>query len=111
MGIESFPEIESFHKLPRQVIVKGASSSFDRDKGALLHGIVINNIGHAISNLRVNVVIFNKQKLPVLNTSTVPTPELLPQGAIGAFQFQFKDYPEEVTDYHLFTSWKFVDKE
>ncbi|MFA6599521.1 MAG: hypothetical protein WC352_03145 [Candidatus Omnitrophota bacterium] len=111
MGIESFPEIESFHKLPRQVIVKGASSTYDQEKGALLHGIVINNIGHAISQIRVNVVIFDTNKMPVLNTSTVPQPDTLPQGKIGAFSFQFKEYPEEITDYHLFTSWKFVDKE
>ena len=111
MNVEAFPEIETFHKLPHQVIVKGASSTYDREQGAFLHGIVINNIGHTICNVRVNIVIFNPQKLPVLNTSTTTSPDRLPQGAIGAFSFQIKDYHEEIKDYHLFTSWKFFDKE
>ncbi len=111
MGIEEFPEIESFHKLPRQVIVKGASSSYDSDKGVMLHGIVINNIGHTICDVRVSVVVFNQQKLPVINLSTHPSPAVLPQGCIGAFSFQIKDYHEEITDYHLFSTWKFFEKE
>jgi hypothetical protein len=93
MNVEAFPEIENFHKLPHQVIVKGASSTYDREQGAFLHGIVINNIGHTICNV------------------TTTSPDRLPQGAIGAFSFQIKDYHEEIKDYHLFTSWKFFDKE
>jgi hypothetical protein len=110
MNIEAFPEIENFHKLPRQVIVKGASSSHDSDKGALLHGIVINNIGHTVGDVRVNVVVFNQQKIPVVNLSTDSNPAVLPQGCIGAFSFQIKDYPEEIVDYHLFATWKFFEK-
>ncbi|MBI3313714.1 MAG: hypothetical protein HYZ83_05725 [Candidatus Omnitrophica bacterium] len=110
MGIETFPEIESFQKLPRQVIVKGGSSSFDHEKGAELRGIVINNIGHSIRNIRVSVVIFDKNKLPVLNTSTVTEPELLPQGGIANFTFKLEEYPERILDYHLYSTWNFNEE-
>ena len=111
MGLETFPEIENFQKLPRQVIVKGGSSSFSQQEGATLAGIVINNIGHTIRDIRVNVVIFDKNRLPALNTSVPADPETLPQGGIGAFTFQLKNYPEEILDYHLYASWKFDDRE
>lgn len=111
MGIETFPEIENFQKLPRQVIVKGGSSSFDERDGALLRGIVINNIGHTIRDLKVHVVILDKNKLPVFSTGIAADPEVLPQGGIAAFAFLLKDYPEEIRDYHLYTHWKFDDRE
>ena len=95
MGIETFPEIENFQKLPRQVIVKGGSSTFSEPEGARLHGIVINNIGHAIRELRVNIVVFDQQKIPLFNTSTVADPEALPQGGISSFSFHLPDYPQE----------------
>lgn len=111
MGIETFPEIESFQKLPRQVIVKGGSSNFNERDGAWLRGIVINNIGHTIRDIRVNVVIFDKKKLPLLNVSTAADPEALPQGGIGSFTFQVENYPEPITDYYLYSTWKFDDRE
>ena len=111
MGLETFPEIENFQKLPRQVIVKGGSSSFSQQEGATLAGIVINNIGHTIRDIRVNVVIFDNNRLPALNTCVPADPETLPQGGIGAFTFQLKNYPEEILDYHLYASWKFDDRE
>ncbi|MCM8775108.1 MAG: hypothetical protein NC930_01955 [Candidatus Omnitrophica bacterium] len=110
MGLEAFPEIESFQKLPRQVIVKGGTSTFSHDQGAELRGIVINNIGHAICDVRVNVVIFDKKKLPVLSTSAATDPDALPQGGIGTFVFQLKNYPQEISDYYLYTNWKFNEK-
>lgn len=109
MGIEAFPEIESFQKLPRQVIVKGGTSTFDRKSGATLRGIVINNTGHAIRGLRVNVVVFDKKKIPILNAGTAADPETLPQGGVANFLFEFKDHPAEILDYHLYTNWKFCD--
>ena len=111
MGIEAFPEIESFQKLPRQVIVKGGSSTFHPEEGAELRGIVINNIGQPIRNLRVHVVIFDQQKIPVLNTSTTVDPDSLPQGGIGAFTFRIKNYSQEILDYYLYANWQFDDRE
>ena len=111
MGIETFPEIESFQKLPRQVIVKGGSSDFSEHDGAWLRGIVINNIGQPIRDIRINVVIFDKKKIPILNVSATADPESLPQGGIGSFTFQIKSHSEVITDYYLYANWKFDDRE
>ena len=111
MGLETFPEIESFQKLPHQVIVKGGSSSFSEREGAELAGIVINNVGNTICDLRVNLVVFNDHKIPVLNTSTAANPEGLTQGGIANFIFRLKDYPEKITDYYLYANWRFDDRE
>ena len=107
MGIEAFPEIENFQKLPRQVIVKGGDSTFSQAQGAELRGIVINNIGHTIKDLRVNVVIFDSNKLPLLNVSTVPDQEILQQGGISNFVFQIPEHSSEISDYYLYTNWRF----
>jgi hypothetical protein len=111
MGIEAFPEIESFQKLPRQVIVKGGSSTFDEKVGAELRGIVINNIGHSICDLRVNVVILDQSGIPVMSTSTEPEPNTLPQGGIGSFTFRVESYPQKISNYHVYANWKFDDRE
>ncbi len=111
MGIETFPEIENFQKLPHQVIVKGGNWSFSEREGAELRGIVINNIGQPIRDLRVSLVVLNDQKLPVLNTSIAAVPEALSQGGIATFIFQLKDYTERITDHHLFIHWKFDEQE
>ena len=110
MGLEQFPEIESFQKLPHRVIVKGGSSHFDPKDGAELRGIVINNIGQTIREISVNLVVFDENETPLFNTSTAPEPALLPQGAIGSFHFRLKDFPEEIKKYYLYSSWKYVDK-
>ena len=111
MGIETFPEIENFQKLPRQVIVKGGGSAYDPNRGAELRGIVINNIGHAIRDLRVHVVLFENKVIPVLNASTAAETDTLAQGGIAHFQFVFKDYSKTITDYHLYATWKYDDRE
>ena len=111
MGIETFPEIENFQKLPHQVIVKGGSWSFSEQNGAELRGIVINNIGHSIRDIRVNLVLFNEKKIPLLNTSAATLPDTLPQGGIANFIFQLKDYRDPVADYHLYSHWKFDERE
>ena len=110
MGIEAFPEIESFQKLPRQVIVKGGTSTFDEKKGATLRGIVINNIGHNIRDLRVSVVILDAHGLPVLSAGTAPDPQEVPQGGISSFIFHLEDHREKIVDYHLYSDWKFDDR-
>ena len=111
MGIEKFPEIESFQKLPHRVIVKGGSSRFDPREGAELRGIVINNIGHTIRDVSVNLVVFDEKETPLLNVSTAPDPEILPQGAIGSFLFRLKDFTDEIKNYYLYSSWKYDDRE
>lgn len=107
MGIESFPEIENFQKLPREVIIKGASTHFSEADGAALRGIVINNIGHPIKHIRAQLVIFDKRRVPVLEVSALTDPEKLPQGGIGNFNFQLKSFKKEIQDYHLQVNWEF----
>ena len=111
MGIETFPEIENFQKLPRRVIVKGGTSTFEERDGARLSGLVINNIGHPIRDLRVHVVIFDENKIPQINLSTVPDPDGLPQGGIGAFSFHVQDHPAPIHDYYLYANWRFDDRQ
>ena len=93
------------------MIVKGGSSSFNEREGAELAGIVINNVGHTICDLRVNLVVFNDKKIPVLSTSTTVNPDVLPQGGIANFIFRLTDYPERIDDYYLYTNWRFDDRE
>lgn len=109
MGIEQFPEIETFQKLPRKVIVKGGSAGFDSKGRPELRGIVINNAGHPIRDAKVSLVIFNDQEIPILNKSTVSDPSALPQGAIGSFTFTLDDYDQEIKNYYLYVGWKYDD--
>ncbi len=111
MGLETFPEIESFQKLPRKVIVKAGASSFSERDGAELRGIVINNIGHTICDLRVHVVILDTQGIPVMSAAATPEPDALPQGGISSFTFQIKDYAQKISDFHLYSNWRFDDRE
>jgi len=107
MGIESFPEIENFQKLPREVIIKGASTKFGREHGAELRGIVINNIGQPIRNIRAQLVVFGKNKVPVLGTSSAADPDKLPQGGIAKFRFFLKGFKQDLKNYHLRVVWNF----
>ncbi|HNX68229.1 MAG TPA: hypothetical protein PLL75_04335 [Candidatus Omnitrophota bacterium] len=107
MGIESFPEIESFQKLPREVIIKGASTDFSEADGAKLKGIIINNIGHPIRNIRAQLVIFDKDRVPVMGISTSTDPDHLPQGGIANFFFHLKDLKHEIQGYYLHANWGF----
>lgn len=111
MDLEAFPEIESFQKLPRQVIVKGGSSTYSEKEGAELRGIVINNIGHSIKDLRVQAVILDENRIPVMSTGVEPEPKTLPQGGIGSFVVRLKEYSKRIADYHLYANWKFDDSE
>ncbi|MBI4357714.1 MAG: hypothetical protein HY584_00295 [Candidatus Omnitrophica bacterium] len=109
MGIEQFPEIETFQKLPRKVIVKGGSSGFDSKGRPELRGIVINNVGHPIRDAKVSLVLFSEQEIPVLNKSVIPEPSALPQGSIASFTFTLEDYGEEIKNYYLYVNWKYDD--
>lgn len=110
MGLEAFPEIESFQKLPRQVIVKGGSSTYSDKDGAELRGIVINNIGHPIRDLRVQVVILDENGIPVLSSGVQPETSILHQGGIASFTFKVENYAKRISDYHLTVNWKFDDR-
>ncbi len=107
MGIESFPEIQNFQKLPKEVIVKGANTRFDPANGAELRGIVINNIGQPIRDIRVELVVFDRQRIPLLGTSAATDPDRLPQGGIANFHFQLKDFSQEIKNYYLHANWTF----
>ncbi len=111
MSLEQFPEIETFQKLPRKVIVKGGSSGFDSEGRPELRGIVINNSGHAIHGVKISVVVFNEQEIPILNKSTPADPGVLPQGGIGSFTFVLDDYDREITNYYLYSNWKYDDSD
>lgn len=107
MGIESFPEIENFQKLPREVIIKGAGTKFSENEGAELRGIVINNVGHSIKHVRAQLVIFDKNRVPLLGVSTATDPDRLPQGGMANFHFRLKDQKQEIKDYFLHATWSF----
>lgn len=109
MGIEQFPEIETFQKLPRKVIVKGGSAGFDPKGHPELRGIVINNIGQPIRDIKVSLVLFNEQEIPILNKSTIPDPSAIPQGGISSFAFILDDYDQEIKNYYLYAAWKYDD--
>ena len=111
MGIEQFPEIETFQKLPRKVIVKGGSSAFDPSGRPELRGIVINNSGHPIRDVKVFLVIFSDDEIPILNKSTAPDSTFLPQGAIGSFTFTLDDYSQEIKNYYLYSNWQYDDSD
>jgi hypothetical protein len=109
MGIEQFPEIETFQKLPRKIIVKGGSAGFNAKGKPELRGIVINNIGHPIRGIVVSLVLFNEQEIPILNKTAIPEPTALAQGAIASFTFALEDYDQEIKNYYLYAGWKYDD--
>jgi hypothetical protein len=109
VGIQEFPEIETFQKLPRKVIVKGGSSGVGSDGKPELRGIVINNIGHFIKTIRVSLIVFDEHDIPILNASAVPEPNQLPQGGIASFAIKLDDYDKEITNYYLYANWKYDD--
>lgn len=108
MDIEAFPEIENFQKLPHQVIVKGGAWKFDSKEDLHeLRGIVINNIGNAIKNIRINVVVFDDKGIPLLSTSAPSEPDILNQGGVGAFVLKVKKCAKDIAKYHLYSNWNF----
>ena len=109
MSIQQFPEIETFQKLPRRVIVKGGTSGFGAHGKPELRGIVINNIGHLVKDIRVSLIIFNQHEIPIVNASTAPEPKELPQGGIASFVFTLDDYDKEIANYYLYANWKYDD--
>lgn len=111
MGIEEFPEIEAFQKLPRRVIVKGGISSTNKEGHAELAGIVINNLGQPVKALKVNLILFDEREMPILNVSTIPDPPKLSQGGIASFKFVVEGHQDEITNHYLYPSWQYDDSE
>ena len=109
MGIEEFPEIETFQKLPKRLIVKGGDSTLDEKGKAVLTGIVINNLGLSVKRIRVFLVIFDENDIPVLNVTTVPLPDSLPQGRIASFRFSIAGQKKVVENYYLYANWQYED--
>lgn len=107
MRLNSFPEIEDFRKLPREVVVKGAIAEADPKSGVEIRGIVINNLGQAIKNIRVQVVVFDEYHLPQLSTSVAPSPPHLQQGGIANFIFKLEGLEKKVKDFYLHANWSF----
>ena len=111
MSMEEFPEIEAFQKLPRRVIVKGGISTVNPDGNAELAGIVINNSGQPIKELKVNLIVFDVREIPILNTSAVSDPTQLSQGGIGSFKFIIPGHKDKITNYYLYPSWRYDDSD
>lgn len=109
MGIENFPEMESFHNLPKQVIVKGGISGSPDSESSELSGLVINNLGQPIRQLRVNLILFDKNEIPVFNTSVEPNPTDLTQGGMASFRFLITGFQDSMSNYYLYPTWRFDD--
>ncbi|MDD5084668.1 MAG: hypothetical protein PHE61_01330 [Candidatus Omnitrophica bacterium] len=109
MGIEEFPEIETFQKLPKRLIVKGGDSTIDAKGNAVLSGIVINNLGQPVQGIKVYLVVFDDNEIPVFNVTTVPFPDVLPQGRIASFRFSIPSQKKRLENYYLYANWKYED--
>ena len=111
VGIEEFPAIETFQRLPKKVIVKGGESTLTKTGSAELVGIVINNLGQPIRNVQVHLVIFDRHEIPILTITTTPNPDRLPQGGIGSFKYTVENHFEPIAHYYLYAQWLYDDSE
>jgi hypothetical protein len=111
MSFEEFPEIDAFHKLPRRVIVKGGISGLAKDGHAELSGIVINNHGQPIKDLKVNLVVFDPRDIPMASYTAVPDPPRLSQGGMASFKFVLEGTKEKIDRYYLYPTWQYDDSE
>jgi hypothetical protein len=110
VGFENFPEIESFHKLPKKIVIKAGETAFDAGGDATLGGIVINNLGQAVRNIEVFLVLFDENNIPREHLRASPNPNELPQGALGSFHFHVKGRKTKVVNYYLHARWDYIDK-
>lgn len=109
MGIEEFPEIEAFQRLPRRVIVKGGMATVNPAGGAELSGIVINNMGQPLKDLKVNLILFDTKEMPVRSAAVSPDPPRLSQGGIASFKFVMEGHADQITNYYLYPTWQYDD--
>ena len=64
-------------------------------------------VAQPIRDIRVELVVFDRQRIPLLGTSAATDPDRLPQGGIANFHFQLKDFSQEIKNYYLHANWTF----
>jgi hypothetical protein len=111
VGFENFPEIESFSKLPKKLILKAGETAFNAEGDATLSGIVINNLGQSVQNVEVFLVLFDDKNIPQEHLKTASDPAELAQGGLGSFRFVAKGRKEKIVNYYLHTQWDYIDKD
>ncbi len=111
MGIEEFPPIESFQRLPKKLIVKGGDSFINKDQDTELAGLVINNLGQSVRDIVVHLVVFDEREIPAVNVSVKPDPDHLNQGNMASFRFVIEKLGQPVKNFYLYANWKYDDSE
>lgn len=110
MNVEDFPPIETFKKLPKRVVVKGGAAGLNAQNHPQLSGIVINNSGQTVVNIKVHLVTFDDRNIPLESATTVPDPDVLPQGQIGSFLFTLPNHKGKISNSYLYATWAYDDK-
>lgn len=110
MGFEDFPSIESFHKLPKKLVIKAGDTNIDEAGDATLSGIVVNNLGQSVRNVEVSLVLFDDKNIPIEHHRVEPDPSQLPQGSLGSFRFIIKGRKKNITNYYMHARWQYVDQ-
>jgi len=108
---DDFPVIESFSKLPKKLIIKAGETALSETGDATLTGIVINNLGQAVRNVQVFLVLFNEKNIPTDHLKVSPDPNHLTQGSLSSFKFAAKGRKESISNYYLHAKWDYVDKD
>ncbi|MBI4970617.1 MAG: hypothetical protein HZC17_02115 [Candidatus Omnitrophica bacterium] len=111
MGIEEFPAIESFQRLPKKIIVKGGDSVINKNGDAELAGLVINNLGQPVRDIVVHLIVFDEKEMPVVNLSAKPDSDRLDQGNMASFKFVLEKFGEPIKNYYLYSNWKYDDSQ
>src|SRR3990167_5766761 len=109
MGIEEFPAIESFQRLPKKIIVKGGDSVINKNGDTELAGLVINNLGQPVRDIVVHLIVFDEKEMPAVNLSMKPDPDRLDQGNMASFKFILEKFGAPVKNFHLYANWKYDD--
>jgi len=109
MGFEDFPDIESFSKLPKKLIIKAGEASLTEAGDAILTGIVINNLGQTVKDVNLFLILFDDNHVPTEEHRVEPDPVQLSQGALGAFKFMLKGHKQKISNYYLHSRWSYLD--
>ena len=109
-NFEHFPTIEAFQNLPRQVIVKGGKTDVVSDDTAELSGIVINNLSQPIRDIRVNLILFDEDEMPIMNLTAASNPDRLDQGTIASFTVKVRERGKPIDNHYLYATWQYDDR-
>lgn len=109
MGIEEFPDIESFQRLPKKLIVKGGDSSTDDAGNTMMKGLVINNLGQRVESISVHLIVFDEKEIPIQNVRVEPQPNSLDQGNMASFKIAIPKFGKPIDNYYLYAQWKYDD--